>query len=70
MGAILLGACLLTVQRMTTNWATATVEETKKVSRFIQAYLTGNIANDFDYRTMYEEINILVTSGHWTNLKD
>lgn len=70
MGAILLSACLLTVQRMTTNWATATVEETKIV-RFIQAYLTGNIANDknIDYRTMYEEISILVTSGHWTNLK-
>ena len=39
-GAILLGACWLTVQRMTTNWATATVEETKEI-RLIQADLDG-----------------------------
>ena len=38
--ALLLGTCRLAVQRMTTNWATATVEETKEIGLH-RAYLDG-----------------------------
>jgi len=38
--ALLLGACRLAVQRMTTNWTTATVEETKEIE-IHWAYLDG-----------------------------